>query len=286
MQDDFNFNGNSKTREDAYSSGDKSKRPNLYGVNSKGGIWDLTNPFQFAPYETGYCFLAVISAPICMTKGPKAAFHKALQESFVNMLESEFKGLDGIEDITSETMDITNNMSTISMISKVNQQSNGQITMRFTEKTGSLITKYCSEYLKTIRDPRSQAKRYVKDDASVRKNMFAHEVFHMLYIVTDASCFTVEKAFLLLNMQPTTASYGELYNFERGDIGVKELTIPFNAFVVDGKIANTIAESYMKALVNTGDPTPGKINLNSNNFNWSISNSQGTVNTIDQLTKK
>ena len=225
-----------------------------------------------------------------MTRGPKAAFHSALQESFVNMLESEFKGLDGIEDITSETMDITNNMSTISMISKVNQQSNGQITMRFTEKAGSLITKYCSEYLKTIRDPRSQAKTYLtekdKTDGSVRKNMFAYEVFHMLYIVTDASCLAIEKAFLLLNMQPTTASYGELYNFERGDIGIKELTVPFNTFIVDGEIPNIIARDYIRALVNTSNiPDDNKINLNSTNFDWSISDSQGNVNTIDQLTK-
>ena len=285
MQSDFEYNGGSeKQRKDAYTSGDGSKIPNKYSSNSKGGIWDLTNPFKFAPYETGYCFLSVISAPKCMDVGN--SFHKSLQDSFVNMMESEFKGLDGIEDITTETMDITSGTSTISMISNVNQQSNGQITMRFTEKTGSLITKYISEYLKNIRDPRSKAKRYLQNNisASVRKNMFAYEVFNFLYIITDASCYTVEKAFLLLNAQPTTAAYGELYNFEKGEIGVKELTVPFNAFVVDGSLANNIAIKYMRALVNHSDKiNNNKINLNSANFNWSISVGNGNINTIDNL---
>ena len=267
------------------------------GLSQKGGVWDLTNYLQFTPYESGYCFLGVISSPICMTyklddrgitiNPDNSTYNALLQEAFVKMLENEFRGIDGIEDITSETVDITDNISTMSLISKINLQSSGTFTMRFTEKSGSLITKYISRYLKCIRDPKTRAKTYggilkpenitggngkegSRIDPSINK-----EVFNFLYVITDSTCLRVEKAFLILNAQPTTAAYSELYNVERGNIEIKELSVPFNGYIVDGKSVNKIAKSYINTLINlTIDHDSinnrNKINLNSENFGYSI----------------
>lgn len=257
------------------------------------GVVDFGNLAQFAPYESGYCFLAVINGPSCMTfnkdDGQQGTYYYQLQESFIKVLENEFKGLDGIEDITTETMDITDNISTMSLISKTTQTTNGQVTMRFTEKTGSLLTKYISTYLRMIKDTKTQAKTYgglitkEKLDSGFDPGP-QHEVFNMLYIVTDATCLRIEKAFLLLNAQPTTAAFGELYQTEKGGIETKELSIPFNAFVVDGNVADQIASVYMRTLINTTDTfDAGKINVNSWNFNWSFADGNGDIKKVGDL---
>ena len=283
----FNVGGTARSSSRIVDSADNdnkpsSKSPYAASTYSGRGVWDLTNLFEFAPYESGYCFLGVINSPICMTYD---AYNKALQEAFVKMLENEFRGLDGIEDLTSENLDISDNISTMSYIGKTNQQSNGTFTMRFTEKSGSLITKYISRFLRTIKDGRTQVKTYdgYINAGNVQEVGPWKEVFNFLYIVTDATCLRVEKAFLILNAQPTTAAYGELYNMERGKIEVKELSVPFNGFVVEGDSVDEIAKNYVESLVNlTSTHNDSKINLNSSDFNYSFSDS-GSIKSIKDI---
>lgn len=248
------------------------------------GVVDFGNLMQFAPYEGGYCFLAVINGPAFaktisdMTDQYK--FFYQLQEAFIKILEQEFKGLSGIENISTETMEITDNISTLALISKVNQPTNGTISMSFTEKSGGLITKYISFYLRFIKDTKSEAKTYggaITADNAATLPGFHKEVFNMLYIVTDSTCLNIEKAFLILNAQPTEAPFSDLYNATKGDIQSKEIDVTFNAFVVDGALPNKIAHVYMRNLVKTAKNTGGKINLNSYDFNWSISGINGGV---------
>lgn len=262
------------------TTGDYSKSP--YKANQYAnmrGVVDWGNLLQFAPYESGYCFLSVINGPYIGTVtaanggcSDKDGFGD-LQDAFIKILEQEFKGLSGIGNITSDTMEISDGITSISLLGKVNQETNSQISMEFTEKSGSLITKYVSQYLRFVRDPKTQAKTYggaIKASNS-RTATPAKEVFNLLYIITDSTCLNIEKAFLILNAQPTEAAYGDLYNGNKGDISTKEVTVTFNAFVVDGKIANKIALAYMRCMVNTGAFTAGKINTNSYEMDWSIS---------------
>ena len=276
---------------------DFSKHP--YGAGEymdMRGVVDFGNLAQFAPYESGYCFLAVINGPHCMSLGkndttnPNGKYMSDLQDAFISILENEFKGLDGIEDITTETMETSDNISTMSLISKSVQNTNSQISMRFTEKTGSLITKYISTFIRTIKDTRTQAKTYggiiTKDklDSGELDPGPRHEVFNMLYIITDSTCLRIEKAFLILNAQPTNASFSDLYTAEKGAVESKEVTVQFNAFVVDGNIANKLASAYVRTLINTTDNwQEGKINVNSWNFNWSFADGNGEIKKVDDL---
>lgn len=243
------------------------------------GVVDWGNLFQFAPYESGYCFLVVINGPFIANStiaGNKDGFGD-LQDAFIKILEQEFKGLSGIGNITSDTMEISDGITSISLLGKVNQETNSQITMEFTEKSGSLITKYVSTYLRFVRDPKTEAKTYggAITAANARDASPAKEVFNFLYVITDSTCLNIEKAFLILNAQPTEASYGDLYNMNKGDISTKDVSITFNAFVVDGKLPNKIALVYMRSMVNTGKFEEGKINTNSYEMDWSISGMNG-----------
>ena len=246
------------------------------------GVVDFGNLYQFAPFESGYSFIAVINGPRFANNTGIDATFKDLQTQFINIIENEFRGLDGIEDITSDTMEITDNISTMSLIGKVNQSTSSQITMRFFEKTGALITKYISTYLRYIRDPKTQAKTYggaINYKTPQKSYGPAQEVFNMLYMVTDSTCLHIEKAFLLLNAQPTSAGYSELYNTEKGQIETKEITVNWNCFVVDGKEVNKIGAQYMANLINSG-----AITINSYGMDWSISGAaDGTTTSITKL---
>lgn len=237
------------------------------------GVVDFGNLMQFAPYESGYSFVAVINPPFFVQKycGTDSSLYN-LQEAFIKIIEQEFKGLSGIDNITAETMDYSDGISTMSLLGKVTQPANSTISMNFTEKSGQLITKYISEYLRYIRDPRTEVKTYGgKINAGNAKNWSpAHEVFNMLYIITDSTCYNIEKAFLLLNAQPTEASYSDLYNFDKGDISTKEISVSWNAFVQDGVYANKLALVYMRTLL-----AKRAILLNSYDYDWSISGVKG-----------
>lgn len=265
---------------------DGSKKPYLASQYADmRGIVDFGNLIQFAPYEKGYSFLTVINGVNFMDQQTDDN-RKDLQDAFVKILEQEFKGLDGIDDLTSETMEITDNISTLALISKVNQPTNNQISMRFTEKSGSLIAKYISTFLRFLKDPRTQAKTYgglATSQKGTYPPSFDKEVFNMLYIITDSSCKTVEKAFFILNAQPSNAPFSDLYNSEKGDISTVEVPVQFNAFVVDGHYANTVAQQYLDAVIcNDTNNKTGMININSWKKDWSIStgNGKSSVSTI------
>ena len=247
-------------------------------ITDMRGVIDYGNLYQFAPYESGYSFIAVINGPAFVHNANfKDTNFKDKQEAFIKIIENEFRGLDGIDDITSDTMEITDNITSMSLISKVNQTTNSQITMRFYEKTGAAITKYIADYLRYIRDPKTQAKTYggsINTDTKQDEYGPHKEVFNMLYIVTDSTCLHVEKAFLLLNAQPTTASLSELYNFDKGSIESKEITVTWNCFVVDGVNVNKAAVAYLANIIKTDSNQGGKININSWDFKWSISNGE------------
>lgn len=206
------------------------------------GVTDFSNASQFNLFESGYSHLCVITKPKFLKmlaesgadgKGADADVDRLLN-TFCYILEYEFKGLDGIEDITADSLEVTDGISTLNVVGKVNKQSASEITMNFTEKSGSVITNFLRYYLEGIKDPRTQAKTYhglIKNGRLA--GGFENEVFNLLYIVTDNTMLGLEKAYLLCNAWPTKVPTS-IYNSEKGSIEKKDIDLSWQCFVIDG----------------------------------------------------
>lgn len=208
------------------------------------GVTDFTNAEQLNMFEKGHGMIIVIDRPkfieelANLTSINGDGGIRNLIDNFCNILEYEFKGLDGIEDINAEDLTYTDGISELAGVGKVTEQSNSEITMRFTEKSGSTITKFIKYYLSGVRDPRTQTKHYHGLIANGKMAMgFENEVFNLLYLVTDASGLQLEAAYLLANAWPNSAKTS-IYNIEKGTIETAEIDVTFKCFVIQNEEVN------------------------------------------------
>ena len=210
------------------------------------GVTDWANLEQFNQFETGYSFLVVLSIPKFMKLlSEKNEKYRKLIETYVHVLEYEFRGLEGIENMSSDPNELTNGIKTLNVITKVNSQSNGQFTMRYYEKAGSLITKFHELFLRGIKDPTTQVKHYHGlIESGELEASFAYEVFSFLYIVTDNTLQNVEKAFYIVGAQPTSADF-QIYNSTKGTIEFQEISVEFNGFPIQNTQVNKRAQELL-----------------------------------------
>ena len=214
---------------------DYTKRPvNAAQYSMMRGVTDFTNAEQLNMFEGGHGMIIIIDRPKFMEKlaekDPDGVGN--LLNNFCNIIEYEFKGLDGIQDIDAEDLVYSDGISEIAGVGKVTEQSNSEVTMSFTEKSGSTITKFIKFYLDGVRDSRTQTKHYHGLIASGEMTMgFENEVFNLLYLVTDASGLALEAAYLLANAWPNSAKTN-IYNVEKGAIDPKTVDVTFKCFVL------------------------------------------------------
>lgn len=241
------------------------------------GVTDFTNAAQFNLYESGYAHLYVISMPAWIEKFAEvdADFQKMAQ-TFKYILEYEFKGLDGIDDITTDKLEVTDGISTMNVIGKVTKQSAAEVTMSFTEKSGSIITNFIKFYIEGIKDPRTQAKTYhglIKN--GLMYGGFENEVFTLLYVVTDNTMLQIEKAYLLCNAWPTTARTN-IYNSTKGEIDKKDIDVVFECFVLDGPDVEKRARDIL-AFTNETDAVYNAYAVHDNVKDSSLSTDSGKI---------
>ena len=226
------------------------KKPkNLTEYTAYRGVTDFTQIAQFAQFETGYSFLSVISMPKFMTALAKAdpTYMAPLVESFKHMLEYEFKGLDGLSDMSTENNTISNGIEDLNMINKVTQDSSISISMTFYEKAGSPIVKFIQSYLTGIKDKRSQVKGYHGLIAAGEMDAGPeNEIFSLLYIVTDNTCLEIEKSYLFTCAQITKCD--NIYNSTKGEIGNKEITLELQCFPIDGAEVDKAAKEVLQTI--------------------------------------
>ena len=211
------------------------------------GVTDFGKLEQFNLYESGYSFLIVTRVPKFLQElANKNSEYKKLIDTYVHILEYEFRGLDGIDNLTSETSELTNGIKKTDIITRVTRQGGSQFTMRYQEKAGSVLTKVHELFLTGIKDPDTQVKTYhgLIHDGTMEKG-YENEVFNFLYIVTDNSLMEVEKAYFLVAAQPTSAELS-IYNSEKGNIEFKEVGVEFNAYPIQSKGVNEKAVELLK----------------------------------------
>ena len=242
------------------------------------GVTDYTNLAQFDLYETGYSFLVLLQIPVFLDKlsaaSQETGGYKSLIDNYRHIVEYEFRGAQGIEDITGETAPLSNGLTDLNIITKVTEQGGTQFTMNYFERSGSVITKTHELFLRGVKDPRTQVKRYCglltepltsrsntvinntssaaantgvrsNETASMQDKGYQYEVFHFLLIVTDNTCLNVEKAYILASCQPTIANT-TIYNVTRGEIQFQEMGVQFQGLPIPGRIVNQRAVDFLK----------------------------------------
>ena len=240
------------------------------------GVTDFSQIGKFNQYETGYQFLSVLQMPVFMERLAKEIpavddAHKA----FKDMLENEFRGLDGLPDIQADTFEITDGINSVRMINRVTEDTAITVSMSFFEKQGSLIEKYSEYYLTGIKDLKTQAKTY---HGLIRNGMLEpsleNEVFTLLFYATDNTMTRIERAVLLCNAQLTKAE-GSMYNGSRSDINNHEVSVEFNCFPVRGTLVDKAAKKLLQDITGV---TVGNVQAMDNGAG-------GNTSSVDQGTK-
>lgn len=244
------------------------KQPrNLTQYTLMRGTTDFGNLNQYNLYESGYPYLVVVSVPKFLdTLAAQNSTYKTLLENYLHILVHEFRGIDGFEDITTETQTLTNGISELNIITKVQMQSASTFSMRYFEKSGSVLTRLHELYLRGIKDPRTQIKHYnglIKD--GTLESGYENEVFSFLYFVTDNTGLQIEKAFFIISAQPTKAETS-IYEAEKGTIEFKEITCEFTGFPITGSAVDERAKKVLDWINN--DANPKRYILNSDNFGY------------------
>lgn len=246
------------------------------------GVVDYSDLYQFDNYETGYSFLIVLKIPEFLTKlKDENDTYKTLINDYTHILEYDFKGLEGIDDLTSETNSLNDGINEINIITKTTEQSAGNFSMRFYERSGSIITKVNELFIRGIKDPRTQVKRYnglldpVNKTGNTISAGYENETFEFLYGVCDNTMSYIEKAYLLVSCQPTSAEMS-MYNSSKGDIQWRELNYSFNGYPITGSAVTKRAQEFLDWINNRTVFEESRFGYKSLNNMQSPSNSSST----------
>ncbi len=257
------------------------KPRNLTQYTAFRGVTDFSQIGQFSQFERGYSFLSVLQMPKFMVMlGEENEDVKTIVQGFKHKIEYEFRGLEGLADLTADYMTITDGINEQRLISKVTEDTSISVSSSYFETQGALLEKFAEIYLTGIKDPKSQAKTY---HGLIKQGKLApgpeNEVFTLLYYVTDSTMLRLERAFLLVNCQLTSARRSELYNGTRGDIGNNvETTVEWNCYPLHGLEVDKMAKMLLQDITGVWWNGNAGITMAGTN-NWKDNGSDGDNNT-------
>lgn len=232
------------------------------------GVPDFGSLVQFNPYETGYAAFIICQMPKFIELLAKVDMnYNKLVSNWAHIIEYEFKSFDGLEALSADTIQLGDDLNSINVISKVNMQSASEFSLTYDEKSGSPLTKFAKLYLTGIKDPRTQVKTY---HGLVHSNMmepgFENEVFTFLFITTDNTMREVENAVLLIGCQLNSADT-DMYNYTKGDIAKREVTVKFSGYPIQSVYINQAAQ-HMMAFLLSSDAKARQIIVNSDEYKY------------------
>ena len=214
------------------------------------GVPDFGSLVQFNPYETGYAAFIICQMPkfIDVLAKYNSDYNKLIK-NWAHIVEYEFKSFDGLEDLSADTIQLGDDLNSINVINKVNMQSASEFSLTYDEKSGSPLTKFARLYLTGIKDPRTQVKTY---HGLIHNNIlepgFENEVFTFLFIAADNTMRKVEYATLIIGAQLNSADTS-MYNYSKGDISKKEVTVKFSGYPVIGTKIDAAAQDMLTFLL-------------------------------------
>ena len=253
------------------------------------GATDFTQLQQFDLYESGYPYLVCVSIPEFLRKMAERDTEVAkLVNSYIHIIEYEFRGLDsGLENISSDTQEISNGIQSMNVITKVNAQSASTFSMRYYEKSGSVLTKLHQLYLRSVKDPGTGFKTYGgligtgADQIQPQDAGFHKECFSFLYMHTDNTGMLIEQAAYLVGCMPTTAQM-DIYNGTKGDINFQEISCEFTGFPIFGSAINARAKKILDWMNSSANNR--MVHRNSWDYNYAALNDRNTGLAQSKLT--
>lgn len=266
----------------------KSPR-DITGYTLFRGTTDFTQLQQFDLYESGYPYLVVVSIPDFLTEMANQDPNvKTLVDSYVHVLEYEFRGFDsGLENITSDTQEINNGLQSMNVITKTNMSSSN-FSMRYYEKSGSILTKMHQLYLRSVKDPATGFKTYngligAEGGIDPQNAGFHKECFSFLYMHTDNTGLLVEQAAYIVGAMPSTAELN-IYNGTKGEVNFQELTCEFTGFPILGAAINKRAKEILDWMNNSANAN--MVHRNSWDYNYDAINDKTSGLAQSKLTGK
>ena len=232
------------------------------------GVPDFGSLVQFNPYETGYAAFIICQMPkfIDVLAKYNSDYNKLIK-NWAHIVEYEFKSFDGLEDLSADTIQLGDDLNSINVINKVNMQSASEFSLTYDEKSGSPLTKFARLYLTGIKDPRTQVKTY---HGLIHNNIlepgFENEVFTFLFIAADNTMRKVEYATLIIGGQLNSADTS-MYNYSKGDISKKEVTVKFSGYPIIGTKIDAAAQDMLTFLLSE-QAGARRIWVNSDDYNY------------------
>ena len=232
------------------------------------GVPDFGALVQFNPYETGYaCFIICQMPKFIVELAKRDVGYRSLMLNWMHIVEYEFKSLDGLEPLSADTIQLGDDLNNINVISKVNMQSASEFSLTYDEKSGSPLTKFAKLYLTGIKDPRTQVKHY---HGLIHKGIlepgFENECFTFLFMACDNTLRDIESATLIVAAQLNSADT-DMYNYTKGDIAKKDVTVKFSGFPIQGPKVDEIAKNFMRYLI-SANAGARQIYINSNEYDY------------------
>lgn len=235
------------------------------------GVADYSDMAQWNRYEKGYYFLTVVDIPEFLKKlAQQNSEYADLINTYVHILEYEFRGLSGLEDMTGETGEITDGINTVNMINKVTFQSASTFSMNYNERSGSVLTRVNELFLRGVKDPRTQIKHYnglIENGVIEAADAgFENEVFKFLYFTTDNTARLLEKAYYIVSAQPTKAELS-MYAGEKGTYEFPEVSMEFSGFPITGPRVDLFAQTILEHII-SDDAGDMKMQVDSSDFDF------------------
>ena len=237
------------------------------------GTTDWTQLQQFDMYESGYPYLIMVSMPRFIEQMAELDSDvNTLVQSYKHIIECEFLGFEsGISNIETDTQEITNNVQTVNVITKVNAPSATTFSMRYREKSGAPIEKMHELYLRSVRDPGTTFKTYNGligfEDGQIdpRDAGFHKECFSFLYMHTDNTGLLLERAIYWVCCQPTSAQT-DIFNGTKGEVSFQDITVEFTGIPLMGDAINAQAKKILDWMNN--EANENMVVRNSWNYNY------------------
>ena len=209
-----------------------------------GGL-DITakNIDQLDPLRTNFVRIFITRLPKFMLDMDTAA-----SKRFKHIVEMGFVGIDGIQNTTMDTEEITGGYAGNRFkIPGVVKDDTDSVTIKLYEFSGSPVREYIDTWMTGISDPLTGLSHYHGYISETCRFKASNHTMEMFYVVTDPTGHEngIEYACLFANMMPTEVKKDH-FNFEPGTHPAVQIDVPFTATRYESPQINEIAYALIR----------------------------------------